>query len=253
MKRINRMLALLLALLLISAFAAPALAVSPEFTLKTLPLKQWIDVEKNAWGLSLYKVKIGADSRMTINWRNCTDSNYYFLLFKTSAAAASGSAAGPLISLGPDDKAAGSKNIAVAKGTYYAYFICDVNNEHPAGQVKVSTAQLTDRKNYTPASAYALKRNTLEKISQVPLKAHVSWYRISLTKKQKITVATNEGAEGKITIYDKGMKQVNVSTSSKKVVTSNTCPKGTYYIRVGENTWFNNRYTADSYITLKWK
>lgn len=252
MKQFRRLAALILALALMAAFAAPALAASPEFVVRTLPLKQWMNVEKNVWGMPLYKLKLAADSRVTVNWKDCTGSGYYFCLFKTSGAAASGSGQAPLASLGPGDRIKGSKTLAVAKGTYYAYFV-STNGDHPAGQVKVSAAKITGRKNYTPKTAYRLKKNTTEKIAQVPLQSHACWYKIKTTKSQKITVTVTEGAEGRISLYDKDMATVSVNAGTKKVTTANVCAPGTYYIKVKDKDWFGNPYCAESYIALKWK
>lgn len=253
MKRILRLTALLMTVLLLTSLALPALAdTPPEFDIKPMPLKQWIDVEKNHWGVSLYKLKLSADSRVTVSWRACTDSNYFFQMFKTAAQAASGSGCYPLTALGPDGKVKGSKTVAVAKGTYYIFFLCDLDRA-PSGQVKVTTAAITARSNYSPRRAYALKRNRLERIAQVPLNTHPSWYKIKLAAPQKITISTNAGSEGRFSIYSADMIAISTTQGTKKVVTTEVCPTGTYYIKVWERTSFTNRYVSDSYATLKWK
>lgn len=252
MNHIRKLAALLIAALLMVSLAAPAFATSPEFEIKDMPLKQWVDVERNEWGVSLYKITLKADARVTVNWRDCTDSGYFFLLFKTSKAAESGSGGSPLLDLKPRTAADGSYIFAARKGTYYAYFICTLDKK-PAGQVKITTTALSDRNNYMPSIAYSLKRGTMERILQLPLKSHPCWYKIKTTKAKKILIYTNEGRESQIALYDKNMRLVATTSSAKKVVTTNKCPASVYYIRVSEKMRYVSRDIGDNYITLKWK
>ena len=98
--------------------------------------------------------------------------------------------------------------------------------------------KVVQKNNYCRAKALPLKKGKKETVCQTPKYNYVRWFKINLTKKQKITLYCSGRSHA--SIFDDGLNSVHSSSIS----TSNTMwaiertekkmPKGSYYICTDE-------------------
>lgn len=109
--------------------------------------------------------------------------------------------------------------------------------------------------NYCAQRAVSLKRGVKAKICQTPGYDYSRWYKIKLTRKQKISFWSDQGNFVLLTDSHKIPIEVESSGSkSSKYTSVNAVPAGTYYLcmRSGgpDEILYSNRYY---YTTIYWK
>ena len=144
------------------------------------------------------------------------------------------------------DKKSASGKFAVKKGTYYLQGTYGT-------QFKYTFTKAVFKENYCASKAIDLKSNKEVVVVNTPKKAYDRWYKIKLTKKQKLTFWST-GAGG-ASIFDSNMKIVDVKYDDKddtKWYSSSKLKKGTYYVRIsnGAIVGFSDEPAV---ATFKWK
>ena len=181
-----------------------------------------------------YKLVIPADGYLKV-WlgkKGTGDVTYgSFLIFRTLKSEREWN-------LGHRSVYSGLIYIPISKGTYYCSWNCDNN------QMKYQFIKVKQKKNYTLTKAAQLKKGKKEVVCQTPMYNYSRWYKIKLTKEQKITVKTN--LTFPIIIFDQWHDEVSSFTSSvgnynTTVQTHEVQAPGTYYICVNrKRTQFLN-------------
>jgi len=243
MKRFQRSLALLLALMMIlTAFSATALAAT-SYKVATLKRGTWYKLPDDV--TTVYKLVLAADSIITTNWKNATEESYIFFCKDSKCT-------NRVFEIIGDNVENNVDVVSVVKGTYYIYM--ETYADNPKVQVKFTVQKAANKANYCRAKAITLKRNQLVKIAQTPHYCYSRWYRINLTKKKTVTITTNEGKGSYIQLYDSKMKRISCAYGDRTVITEDPIKSGTYFIRVNssESYYEMGEYTGD-YITFKWK
>lgn len=242
MKRIQRTAALLLALLMILAACSTAALAATNYKVITLKKGTWI---KLPYGNTdkIYKLVLSSDSIVTVNWKdNKNDYGYAYLYPDTKCEES-------ITDLIDYEGAAGTRFVALSKGTYYIRMYDYA--EKPTTQIKVTVQKAINKANYCRAKAIALKPNVTVKIAQTPDYNYDRWYKITLSKKKTVTITTNDEMADCIRLYDSKMREVECTSGSRKVITEDPIAKGTYFIRVSCGSYYNSEYLG-RYITMKW-
>ena len=135
--------------------------------------------------------------------------------------------------------------IPVSKGIYYFW-------TQPGQTIKYKFTKVTQKKNYCVGKALPLKKGKKEVVCQTPKYNFNRWFKISLPKKQAITLWFYE--DDWCDVYDEELNYIELehaSSSSPKWFTKKM-PKGDYYIKVSSSGYSN--YNNTSYVhTLYWK
>jgi len=239
MKRFQRTLALMLAIMTImAAMSVPALAES--YKVATLKTGTWYKVPYYSDMKTIYKLKLTADSIVTISWKG-NKAEYLRLYFYDNKAC-------EYDFYDPDFyEARASQKAAFAKGTYYL-MMYDLQ-ERPTSQIKITVKKAINKANYCRAKAIALKSGETVTIAQTADHCYDRWYKITVPKKKIVTITTSEYDAEDITLYDAKMQTIECTSGSKKVITEDKIAKGTYFIRVSGG--YSNAYLGNC-ITLKW-
>ncbi len=142
----------------------------------------------------------------------------------------------------------------ITKGTTYYIRVTDVKTR---AAIKFTQTSVPEKSGSSAKAAKALKKNTLVKGTITANSSRADFYKITLTKSQKIYFYTTGNSVGSIRLqlyYKNGKKYANYGTMvnglgyKATLNTTTKLPKGTYYVKV---------YRADAksngYYTLKWK
>ena len=249
MKQIRRLTALLLAVMLLSTmFGAAALAAKktkyiPKDSRPVLDIIPGTDIAiQENWHSTdpIYKLTVSQDALVRWTWSGNDAGDAYLDIY-----------------LDPDMKknshwdiylntAAGTGECAVPAGSYYLY-MRDLSH---ATHICFTAAPLTEFKNYTASRAKKLKANVPITVAMTRMTVHPVWYKIKLTKKQRITV-TSDSDDYSVALYDsRGRRLRDVAGSSKSVATAKKVAKGTYYIRVEPYSYYKKFLVP---ITFSWR
>ena len=209
-------------------------------------------------GKAIYKFTLDKDSLVEINWvknnNNLANCVIYADRQKTQE-----------IQENFIVKKSGKIYIPLKRGTYFVDMYDGATGKAPTAKVKFTWTPATkyDRKNYSIAKAYQLKPNTVEQVVQIRTCNYTRWYKIQTKKDQKITIMPKNCYWGMypydssyypylmLAFYNSKFERVGLSYSSEQFVTSNVCPKGTYYICVGSTE--PTTLTRGDYMSLSWK
>lgn len=142
-------------------------------------------------------------------------------------------------------------SISIKKGTYY------LQNQKPTSvKCKFKLEKVKDYKNYTVEKAKGIRAKKKISVSQLGNHNYVKWYRIYLTKRQKIAIKGQAFKQLKkmpledcITLYDDEGEEISPSGASIGKLTfedsfSEVLEPGDYYLRVDyfdhvdERHWF---------------
>lgn len=278
MRHLKRFTALVLALLLCAAlFSATAFAAQ-----KTTPLKlgTWYKPFLSDGGKpTIYKVKFTEDKLVTLKWKGLADGRAVAPTFTTVYPG--WLLENPSNEYDPEDwgyyriEASGTETFVISAGTYFVYaeelidYESDVrrnarrNADAPTAQFSVSAKKLAaPPSNYTPARAKTLKAGTKATLRYTPMKAHPCWFKIKLTKKQKLTVTRSPYLTVSIyydnlaCIYDSNTEsewRSEFKTTPEKITSKAKLDKGTYYIRVNPILGdFYSCFFANDVNFIKW-
>ncbi len=202
-------------------------------------------------GKQFYKFTLADDSLVQISWTNNKGSSEMFLYPDKERSEEL-----RFISFNGEK---GKTFVALAKGTYY--FDMYDNNSKPATKVKFNwTAASTYSKgNYSLKKAQTLKADTIVHVVQVHKYDYTRWYKITLTKGQKLTIMAPYGNLYMPSIWDSKSNSVNLSCTNNtfsssgyptSYTTDQKLPKGTYYISIPMT---DPAYKVGEYVAFKWK
>ncbi len=122
-----------------------------------------------------------------------------------------------------------SKKIPVSKGTYYIHVESVSSNNGGASYVKYTFKSVKQPTNYCVAKATTLKASTKATVYQTPQYNFDRWYKIKLTKNQKVTISYSSSASG-IELYSADGERINLDYSNKTLKSKIKLASGTYYI-----------------------
>ena len=149
------------------------------------------------------------------------------------------------------DTEKGKEYVALKAGTYYVemgdyYQLCKIKWTWTA-------AYKLDQGNYCIAKAKNLSAGTTVSIAQTPTIDYTRWYKIKLTKNQKVTIKTPYKNSAYIQLYSPSRQRYNFNNSdSFSKITTDKLTTGTYYISVSAcNSYVENRKGA--FIAFSWK
>ena len=239
MKRTRRCLALLLAMLaILSVLPVSGLAAS---SVKTLKQSTWYTAQNpDSGSFTPYKLKLTKETIVYVSWKSAgadLDANACFCKDTEGSEVVDG--------IYPYDRASGKEGVVLYPGTYYVR-LSDTSKQ---AKFKFTTkkASALSFKNTSSKKATSLKAK--KKAEMVFDTKHLKsrWYKIKLTKKQRITVCCSTNSNY-VTFRDKNMKAVDNESYTKKAYrTVNVLNPGTYYVRINNygvyNTYANRAST----------
>jgi hypothetical protein len=199
-------------------------------------------------GKQFYKFTLKDDSLVQVSWtnnNNCSD----MIIYKDKTK-------NDYYSYIEFEGKKGKTFIALAKGTYY-FDVFDYSSK-PTTTVKFNWTPASDYnkdKNYSVKTAKPLKADTIVHVVQVRKYDYYRWYKITLTKGQKLTIMAPYGnidrpfvLNSKLDILD---FNVTYDSAHKSYTSDEKLPRGTYYIAVPPS--FNSNFKVGYYVAFKWK
>lgn len=261
MRMIRRTAALLMTMiLLLSLFGGSALADGYSF--KKLTTGKWLAARySNADQTTVYTISLSKATMLTFSMKNNTDKEE--VSFTITKSKPGTSPVVYFVSKKLNDKSS-SFRCALPKGTFYLRVKSDAAK--PKAKFKVSTANVDNKGNYSPATAIALKAGTKVTVAQLPMDDYMRWYRIKVSTKRALTVrvALDEYA-GKdkpgdyiwsVRMFNRDLKYNYNNRGDKDSVTgvwkTPVVPAGTYYLCVVNQQFFSTS-SAGKVITFWWK
>ena len=138
-------------------------------------------------GTYYYKLSLKEDSFVKVHWNGNADFDYYGYVYKDSNFTKS---LGSIYA----NTATGDRYIALKRGTYYVKMY-DGFSKTPTVRVSfnVTTSASLDKGNYCASKAASLKASTKVTVAQTPNYNYTRWYKVKLTKNQKLTIYSSEG------------------------------------------------------------
>lgn len=142
----------------------------------------------------------------------------------------------------------------VKKNTTYYLKITNVSGR--AG-VKFTQTKVSEKSGSSRKKAKTLKKNSTAKGTIVAGSSTTDWYKIKVTKSQKVKITTKGNMSGnlKMQLYKSNGKKYGWDVTalygigdSNTYTTSSKLPKGTYYIKI-----YRGNSKSNGYYTLKWK
>ena len=189
---------------------------------------------------TVYKLTIPQDSLVTITYQGTSD--YSWIYFYTDQACKE--------YVEGVNGAKGTIHVVLGDGVYYIRF----SKANDIATFIITPQSQINNNNFSKSKAQSLKTNTWVEIINSPNHTYNRWYKIKLTKKQKVKITTSEDAGYNVTIYNAKNKRVSVADGAKTIVTQKKLPKGTYYICVKcINRSYLNIASSMSYLQMKWQ
>ncbi len=145
--------------------------------------------------------------------------------------------------------------IGLQKGTYYLTFKDSVFNQNTHAKVTVKTmtaASVNKGANYSIATAQTLNNGKWITIAHTPNTDYNRWYKVTLKKKKKITLIMDSkishsdfGGDiymyyGSTGDYIQSSKKEDHKYNVKSVTSKSALPKGTYYIQIKPKIYKTN-------------
>lgn len=196
-------------------------------------------------GQQFYKFTLSDDSLVQVYWSNNTKNGTAITLYVDKDKKKM------IDFLYPSGQKTGKEFYALKKGTYYV----DMYDYYQVASVKITwnVASKYDKQNYCMAKATTLNKDTIANVVQTPRYDYSRWYRIKLTKAQKVTILSPYGNGGFVYLYSPSWQSYQFSTAdSTNKVTTDKLAAGTYYIRVAmDGSYYQG--VEGSYIAFKWK
>ena len=246
MKQFRRTLALVLAALtLLAALGTAALA---DYKVVTVTKGKWYKVYSEEKTKNIYKLTLSKDSLLTCTTKNQTEQSILeFEIFLKKSCDWDCYSGG----FGLCVNGSTSETIALAKGTYYF----KVYDKSGKPSFKLTTKAIPSYKNTTKAKAATLKQNAKVMCTHTQNGPKNLWYKIKLTKKQKISIGMDPCSGYRdlkfITLYNSQGKKVALKygESWEDCVTKSKQSAGTYYIQLKNP---NFEYKQGGYGNLYW-
>lgn len=217
-------------------------------TLKTF--KDGSTVKLQHDGTYLYKYTIAEDSLVEISWAGVVKP-YGIDIYVYADKACS-----KRITWNYTSDASGKMFLALKKGTYYLNLYEGVasSTRTTTGKVKIKSTPATaiNKDNYTLGKAAALEAKKWAKVVQTPLYNYARWYKIKITKAQKVTIDTPLKNATFFDVYSSSLMRCPVEYSGT-TVTTDKLAKGTYFLRVSAMTPTNfTQGRGGLYLQFKW-
>lgn len=221
-------------------FATCGMSAMAATTTKTLKQNAWYTQKANA-GYVYNKITVPNDGYITITVEKNSKSDYVWIDLYDSKKSY---IAEPVYN--SDDKKV-VVNYPVRKGTYYLEGV-----GYRAYKYKWKFTKTVNKTNYSASKAISLNANKEVIVVNTPKDSYDRWYKIKLTKKKSIEcwITGNDSAY----IYDDELESVEMRYDSdeKCYYSSKKLAKGTYYVRIAANHYFNSRNKINM-TTFKWK
>ena len=200
-------------------------------------------------GKEYYTFTIKEDSRVTFSWSNNNASRFWLEIYSDKNMTKR------LKSIYPD-AASGNLNICLKKGIYYVEMYDGYSASYtPTTKVKTTLTYVTkiNKDNYCRGKALALAANKYATVCQTPNYDYTRWYKITLTKAQKVSFTFPNGNSTYITLISPTNQKYTLDTTSKSAVTKDKLAAGDYYIIVAYNGTYYTQNCVGVYVDFKWK
>lgn len=131
----------------------------------------------------------------------------------------------------------GKAYLALEKGTYYINMYEGGASYSQPNQAKVkitsTPSESYNKENYCRSTAYKLEARKWVKLVETANNEYVAWYKITVPKKQKVTIDIAAGYDGYFALINiKNGKYYDFEYSGRAIVTENNLAAGTYYLAV---------------------
>jgi len=155
-----------------------------------------------------------------------------------------------------------SYKYAVSKGSIYIYVRSYWESSNNLHYFNYKFTSINQTNNSRKGAAYSLSKNKEVSFYQTPDYTFRRWYKLSVTKGQRLTVyvKSNNYLDDKPKLYNSKGKEITLNYYDKdsngftvyKTPENYTVPKGTYYLTF--NTYYNNDFgNHGTIVSLKWK
>ena len=246
-KRTNLIMGLVFALLLFVVVLNPLRA---EAAAKVKTLKNGVSTTMGKEGQFVYKLTLNEDSVVKVTWSENNNNHFYFAIHKSQSLDAQ------IVSKFPDT-AKGNISYALKKGTYYVemYDGYSFSSYTPTAKVKFEwqDASIINKNNYCRAKAISLDAKTAARVAQTPTQDYVRWYKIKLTKSQKLSINVLNGSYSYIRVLSPSYTSYETSYSKGTLTTTEKLSSGTYFICVNDMYNSYKRNVLGEYIVFKWQ
>ena len=202
-------------------------------------------------GKQFYKFTLEDDSVLKVSWSKNNNQLMYMYIYTDK------NRSNCVYGFGPS-QVSGNYYICLKKGTYYADMFDGNSSKAAQATMKFTweSGKKYSRGNYSLATAYSLKSGTIESIAQIRKYSYTRWYKIKLTKTQKITLQIPYGDYSQFALFNSDCERLYLNSSNytygidKSVYTDDKLPAGTYYISVFLS---NPAESYGPYYAFKWK
>ncbi len=150
------------------------------------------------------------------------------------------------------DTEKGKEYVSLKAGTYFV----EMGDSRQLCKIKFSwtPAYKLDQGNYCVAKAKNLSAGTTVNVAQTPTIDYTRWYKIKLTKNQKVTIKTPYGYSSYVSLYSPSWQsyQFNTNSDGTQKVTTDKLTTGNYFIAVRAcNSYTEGRKGV--FISFSWK
>lgn len=235
----------LLVFLPVSAFAS--------YKYEALKFNKWYKVSNELNKLTIYEIQVSSDTVIIIQWKDYDRSECW----GNGSICKDKKCEKEIVSfLGNTENSSGKRGIVLYPGKYYLKMYLEDGKKT---QVKISkkATSTINKQNYCLQNAITLAKNKSVEFAQTKKNCYNRWFKIVLTKRQKISIVSNRSIY-RCDIYDSKLNDImcegkgdelndyHIETTNKKL------PKGTYYICF---TLYNISDILDYgyYYNLYWK
>ncbi len=244
MKQSRRIVALLLALIIVSALLPVSSFAAYKY--QNLKFNQWYKLKDYDYDKydTVYKIRVTADTAIIMNWKNQKDDDVYATIYSDKECDES------VEDILDSNKSSGQNGVVLYPGTYYLR----MHDDKETTQVKFikKSVKSINKPNYCLQNAISLKAKKQVEFAQTQKQNYDRWYKIKLTKSQKITITTNKIPESYY-IYDSNLNEIRCkgNSSNHTITTYGNQSKGTYYIVFYDNV--SELYDNGHYHIFSWK
>lgn len=234
MKQGKRLIAIILVLVTVLAVLPASAFASNKY--KTLKFNKWYNLNRSQSNMIIYKLKVSEDSLITIEWKGNNYNNpIYGIIYKDRNCNIEIDSF-----LDNYSKSKGSSKIVLYSGTYYIAMFED-SYSWKTTQIratKQSIKSIINEKNTTYKKAVTLKPNKIIELFFTKNNNKQRWYKIKLTKTQKISLYTYSSGLS-YHIFDNSLKDITPNGGSVtvypgreflKLIPHIKLAKGTYYL-----------------------
>lgn len=245
MRRSRRIVALLLSLIIVSAlFPVSSFAA---YKYQNLKFNQWYQLSESSDNMTIYKIRVASDTVVYTAWKNHkTDEGYVGIYTDKNCDERLE------YILGDDDGKTGTKGFALYPGTYYIYMRDDDKNTQV--QFTKKTVKAINKPNYCIQNAIQIKANKKAEFAQTKMQCYNRWYKIKLTKRQKITIpVVTKKYTVSCSLYDSNLNYISCkqSESTNTITTYGEQAKGTYYLMFEDD--YSELRDSGCYYSFYWK